>query len=40
MKMLMTVDVMKEICRDYSVWRSALSDYSARGTINPFITLT
>ena len=30
MKRLMTVDEAKEVCRDRSVWRSGLSDYSAR----------
>ena len=30
MKRLMTMDEAKEACRDRSVWRSVLSDYSAR----------
>ena len=30
MKWLMTVDEAKEVCRDHSVWRSVLSDFSAR----------
>ena len=29
-KRLMTVDEVKEVCRDRSVWRSILSDYPAR----------
>ena len=28
MKSLMTVDEAKEVCRDRSVWRSVLPDYS------------
>ena len=27
---LMTVDEVKEVCRDHSVWRSVFSDYPAR----------
>ena len=30
MKRFMTVDETKEVCRDRSVWRSVLFEYSAR----------
>ena len=33
MKRLMTVDEAKEVCRDRSVWRSVLSDYTARNKV-------